>query len=162
MNTKIKTLMKLIVLLLFIGLISCSSMERIAAESSDGNTYKTTEVGELSTVSEGVIIAIRKVTIAGSKGLGAATGGAVGAVTGSTINKAETDRAIAGSLGALAGAVVGSMIEENLTEKDAFEFVIKLDSGRVVSLVQNTDQELKVGDNVYIIKSSEQVRIARK
>ncbi|SFV59816.1 Outer membrane lipoprotein [hydrothermal vent metagenome] len=142
-------------------LFSCSSVKRFIGESEDANTYNSGEVGKLANVLEGRIIAIREVTIAGSKGIGATTGAAIGAAAGSNVSPASTDKAIGAGLGAIAGGLLGGIFEEKLTEKKGWEFVILLKSGKKTSFVQNPNQELKVGDNVYIVQSENQVRITK-
>jgi outer membrane lipoprotein SlyB len=131
-------------------------------ETQDANTYGSNEVGKVSDVLIGKIITIRKVKISGSKAIGALTGAALGGLAGSSVNDVKTDQQAAATLAAVAVGTLGSMIEESMTEKDAWEFVIAFKNDTAKSFVQNTNQDLKVGDEVYIIQSAGQVRITRK
>jgi outer membrane lipoprotein SlyB len=147
---------------LIINLTSCGSIKRLTAETRDANTYGSDELGKVADVLEGKILVMRQITIAGSKGIGALAGGALGGLAGSTVNNAPNDQKAAATIAAVAGSALGSMLEEAITEKEAWEFVIALKNGGAKSFVQNTNQDLKVGDEVYIIQSSGQVRISRK
>lgn len=147
----------------FIALLfSCGSVKRLTTETRDANTYGSDELGKMANVLEGKIISMRKVKIAGSKGVGAFTGAALGGLAGSTVNNAPNDQKAAATLGAVTLGALGSMLEESITEKEAWEFVIAMKKGGAKSFVQNTNQDLKIGDEVYIIQSSGQVRISRK
>lgn len=143
-------------------LISCGSIKRLTSETQDANTYGSDQIGKMADVLEGKIISMRKVLLAGSKGVGAFVGGALGGLAGSTVNNAPNDQKAAAALGATALGALGSLIEESITEKDAWEFVISMKKGGAKSFVQNSSQDLKVGDEVFIIQSAGQVRISRK
>ena len=155
----LKTFLSVFLMML---LVSCGSVKRLTMETQDANTYSSSEIGKMADVLEGKIISMRKVTIAGSKGIGAVTGGALGGLAGSTINNSTNDKKAAGTLAAVALGALGGMLEEAITEKDAWEFIIALKKGGAKSFVQNTNQDLKIGDEVYIIQSTGQVRISRK
>jgi hypothetical protein len=68
------------------------------------------------------------------------------AVLGQTIDSG-TGRTLATVLGAVGGAVAGGAVEEELTKKDGLEIIVKLDGGKVVSVVQEADVPFQAGWN---------------
>ena len=115
--------------LVSVFLTSCSSINRIVGEDDAGDTFNSSTQGEIGNITEGNVLSIREVKLSGSKAIGVAGGAIIGATAGSSINKAKNDKLVAGTLGALAGSLVGGLLEKNITEKTAFEFIVKLDSG---------------------------------
>jgi outer membrane lipoprotein SlyB len=50
----------------------------------------------------------------------------------------------------VAGAVAGQAIEEKATRQDAWQFMVELDGGRTISIVQARDQSFAVGERVRV------------
>lgn len=48
------------------------------------------------------------------------------------------------------GAVVGAAVEEAATRRPAFEYVVKLDGGSVLTIVQSDDIQRRPGDAVLV------------
>ena len=118
-------------------------------------------MGRAASVQEGEIIATRIVNVSGTKsGVGAGAGAAAGAVGGSYIGGDPR----ANVLGAIGGAVVGGMAgaaaEEATTAGNATEFLVALDNGDKVAIVQVNEDDLQVGDRILLLKS-DRIRIIR-
>jgi outer membrane lipoprotein SlyB len=58
------------------------------------------------------------------------------------------------------GWLVGSAVEEGITRKNALEITVKLDSGRVVSVVQEADVPFQVGDRVRLLTGGLEARVS--
>lgn len=144
-------------------LTSCqSSMNRFTQDDRGANTYSSTETGQLSSVAEGQIIAIKQVQLSGSKGMGSGLGATLGAVAGANAAGSSDSKKAAGAIvGGLLGAIAGSTIEENATAEIGFEFLIKLSGGAMKAFVQKSKQGLRVGDQVYVIYGNGTVRLTR-
>ncbi|CAC9433416.1 outer membrane lipoprotein [bacterium endosymbiont of Bathymodiolus sp. 5 South] len=155
---------KIILMILVVFLTSCqSSTNRFTQDERGANTYSSTETGQLSSVLEGNIIAIKQVRLSGSKGMGSGIGTALGAVAGaSAVGSDDSDRVAGAVIGGLLGAMAGKAIEENSTADTGFEFLIKLSSGAIKAFVQKSKQGLRVGDQVYILHSHGTTRLTRK
>jgi outer membrane lipoprotein SlyB len=115
--------------------------------------YGFQDVGKKTTVSFGTIISEREVDITGQNtGTGALVGAGVGAGAGSYVGKGSGSIwAAAGS--ALAGAIVGGMAEQAISDRKGIEYVITLENGETVTIVQNIssdDLPLKQGDRVMV------------
>ena len=125
------------------------------AKQISSDVYTSRQVGEVSVTYAGIIKNIREVCIEQNSqlednGLGIAGGGVAGGILGSTFGKG---RFIPTAAGALAGAVSGSFIEKKLKQQSAFEYIVELDNGGLMTIVQGQDQIFNVGQPVYIIVS---------
>ncbi len=150
--------------LIVVFLSSCdSSMNRFTEDSRGANTYSRAETGRLSSVAEGIIISIKPVRLSGSKGMGSGVGALLGAAAGAgAVGHHDSDRAAGAVIGGLLGAMAGSAIEENSTESTGFEFLVKLSTGQIKAFTQEGKQDLRVGDQVYVIHGGQTVRLTRK
>lgn len=109
--------------------------------SNSADTYSSSEVGRVIETASGTVISSREVNISGSRsGMGAAAGGATGAVVGAT-SFSGGGGAVAGVLMGIAGAVIGGLAEEMLTSRSGVEYTIETNDGRVVSVVQNAGDD---------------------
>lgn len=131
------------------------------ASSQSGSAYSRGQTrGEMS-VRMGVVESVRTVTIEGTRsGVGAAAGGAVGGVAGSTAGKGKGST-IGAVVGAVLGGVAGQAIEEGSTKKEGLEITVKLDSGQLVAITQEADEQFQVGDRVRLLSGSGVTRVAR-
>jgi len=91
--------------------------------------------------------------------IGTGAGAVVGGIAGSTVGQGKDSR-IGAVIGAVVGGVAGSAIEEGVTREDAMEITIKLDSGRMISVVQGGKEEFKPGDKVRVLQGNGETRVA--
>lgn len=92
-------------------------------------------------------------------GIGAILGGAAGAGLGSLIG-AGTGRDVAIAVGALAGAVGGQYAQNRYRDrKEGQQIVVRLTSGVLVVVTQETNPSLKVGQQVYVEGSGENAAV---
>jgi outer membrane lipoprotein SlyB len=121
------------------------------ASSNSGSAYSRDQARTEQTVRMGVVEHVREVQIEGTKtGAGGAAGGVVGGVAGSNVGKGKGS-VIGTVVGVVAGAVVGGKTEEAVTKKQGLEITVKLDSGSMVAIVQEADEQFAVGDRVRIL-----------
>jgi outer membrane lipoprotein SlyB len=111
-------------------------------------------------VQEGIIIDIIDVTIEGNRELGSTAGALIGGAAGKNITDSETESNIAAVVGSIVGSRVGSEIGNAVSQKDGVELVIKLKSGRVVSIIQEKSEfSYAINQNVRIIRRSGKSRV---
>ena len=123
--------------------------------SQSGRVYSQDQAQRSLSVYYGTIIELSEVTIEGSNsGAGTVIGGVAGGVAGSTIGHGSGST-LAAVAGALAGAVAGSAIEKQSGTKPALEFTIELDNGRLMAVVQEPDENFRVGDRVRLLQSDD-------
>ena len=63
--------------------------------------------------------------------------------------------------GGLAGAAVGTVAETQLTSGTAVEFLIKVDGGQTISVIQTNEDNFRAGERVTISQGS-RARLARE
>ncbi len=114
--------------------------------------YETSGAGTVNTVSEGVIINVRPVTIATENGeVGELAGGIVGGVAGGMIGDNTLTQTIGAVGGAVLGGYLGGKAQEGLSMQGGMEYIVKLDSGKSVTLTQGDDVKFFVGQRVYVL-----------
>ncbi len=136
---------KILILCLGIILTGC-------AANLDNNRYATSATGQINSVSEGVIISARPVTVSTENGgVGTLAGGIAGGVLGNTVGGSS----VANTLGAVGGAVLGGYLggkaQQGLSTQGGIEYIVKLNSGRAITLTQGNDVKFNVGDTVYVL-----------
>ena len=118
----------------------------------DTDRYATTGAGHVNTVSQGVIINVRPVTIATEDGeVGQLAGGIVGGVAGGMIGDNTLTQTIGAVGGAVLGGYLGGKAQEGLSMQRGMEYIVKLDSGKSVTLTQGDDEVFEVGQHVYVL-----------
>lgn len=143
-----------------IALVALTTLLTACASSGSGGAYSRDEARKTQTVKTGVVESVRSVKIEGTKTpVGTATGAVVGGVAGSTIGHGKGS-VIAAVVGAVAGGLAGSAIEEGVTRKDGIEITVKLDSGGLVAVVQEADEQFHPGEKVRILESGGTSRVS--
>jgi outer membrane lipoprotein SlyB len=122
--------------------------------------YERREARRVQEVKMGVVESIRTVKLEGTEsGVGTVAGAAVGGIAGSNVGGGKGS-AIGAVLGAVAGGVAGKAIEESATRTPGIEITVRLDSGRIVAVVQeDTGENFNRGDRVRMLESGGQARI---
>jgi len=109
----------------------------------------------------GVVEHVREVQIEGTK---SGIGSSAGAVAGSAVGRnagggGPVGRVVGGVAGAVVGGVAGAAAEEGLTRQNGLEITVKLDSGRMLAVVQAADEDFKIGDRVRILSGHGVTRV---
>jgi len=84
----------------------------------------------------------------------------VGGIAGNQVG-GGSGRDLATVVGAVAGGVVGQRIEKSVTTRQGQELTIRLDSGRVVSVVQEVEngQFFRPGERVRVLGQGATLRV---
>ncbi len=131
-----------------------------ACGSSGSDTYEADDVGKVLSTAEGTVISSREVEIEGKTGpIGAVAGGAAGGAAGYGLSSGSGPITV---LGALVGAGAGYLAESTFNDREGYEYVVQMDDGRVVTLVQNRDddeQPIKDGEPVLVQYGDSYTRI---
>ncbi|MFC3050745.1 glycine zipper 2TM domain-containing protein [Kordiimonas pumila] len=122
------------------------------------NSYNAQSVGEVRRVERGTIESYRWVNIQGGDEIGTLAGAGVGAAAGSTVGHGAE-----GVIGAIGGAIIGGLIgksiDKSASKKSGFEYIIRTESGSLVTMVQADQQPLPEGAPVLILFSGAQSRL---
>lgn len=128
-----------------------------APDLSSGS-YDSHSVGEVRRVERGTVESYRWVNIKGGSGVGTLAGAGVGAAAGSTIG--DGAGGIIGAIGgALLGGAIGSGIEKSASSQGGFEYIIRTESGSLVTMVQADKEPLPEGLPVLILFNGSRSRI---
>jgi outer membrane lipoprotein SlyB len=125
------------------------------ARQISSDVYASRQVGEVSVTYAGIIKSIREVCVEQGdqledNGIGIAGGGVTGGILGSAFGRGKL---VPTAAGAIAGAVTGSFIEKKLKQQSAFEYIVELENGGLMTIVQGQDQVFCIGQPVYVIVS---------
>ena len=143
-----------------ITILTLSALLGACASSNSGSVYSRDEARKVQTVKTGVVESVRQVKLEGTKSpVGTVAGGVVGGVAGSTVGGGK-GQAIATVLGAVIGGLAGSAAEEGLTRKDGIEITVKLDSGSMIAIVQEADEQFNLGEKVRVLENGGVTRVS--
>ena len=122
-------------------------MRESAADLSGNNL-----MGPEPSVGKGKIVSFRTVQYSGTQsGVGAVAGG----VAGSFIGGGTRSNVLGAVGGAVLGGVAGSAAEEAITSGDAVEFIVQMDDGRTLAVVQKNEDALAVGERVMVLQGGQ-------
>lgn len=140
---------------MFFLALACLVLVAACASSRSAQVYSRDQALREMRVYYGTILEVRPVQIEGTQsGVGAVAGGVTGGVLGSMVGGGN-GRIVGGVVGALGGAAGGALAEEAITKKNGVEITVEMDSGEIVSVVQEADADYRVGDRVRLLRSSD-------
>jgi len=135
-------------------IFSCTNM------SYQPDVVSKSDVQKQQYVVLGSILEITKVTIEGDREAGAVAGALIGGAAGQSVTDSEPESDIASIIGGLVGSAVGAEVGSNLTKKDGLELLIKTDSGKLISIIQEVSKyDFKINQKVQIIKRNGKSRV---
>jgi outer membrane lipoprotein SlyB len=125
----------------------------VACTTSSGSTYSSQDIGVPIETSSATVVSSRVVDIKGEPGLvGAGAGGLAGATTAGVTIGSGSGSTLAAVLGGLLGAGAGYLAEQRLKSREGIEYVLQMDDGRTITLVQNRDpEELPLPDGTPVL-----------
>jgi len=146
------------------ALVTLAAMLSLAgcAPSRSADVYHRGEALRAQTVEFGTIESLRPVMIEGGQtGVGIVGGAALGGIAGSTIG-GGTGQVAAAVAGAILGGMAGSAIEKDVTKANGVEVTVRLDSGRIVAIIQEgSGGEFRPGDRVRVTSDGYTTRVTR-
>lgn len=130
------------------------------ASSLSGGAYSRDQARQVQEVKMAVVESVRHVKIEGTKTpVGTGAGAVIGGIAGSNVGGGKGST-VAAILGAVAGGMAGSAIEEGVTGKDGLEITVKLESGRLIAITQEADEQFRVGDRVRVLTGGGVTRVS--
>jgi outer membrane lipoprotein SlyB len=136
-----------------------------ACSRQTGSTYSSTEVGRVIDTSRATVLSSRVVEISGEgeqSGYGPLVGGAAGASAGYLVGGNDAGQVIGTVLGGLVGAGLGWAAEQRADSRGGIEYVLRLESGKDITLVQNREGDetpLAAGTPVLIQRGGSYARV---
>lgn len=139
---------------------ACVAVLGGCASSMSGSAYSRDQARQAQEVEMGTVESVRQVQIEGTKTpIGAAAGAAVGGIAGSNIGGGK-GQAVGAILGAVGGGLAGAAVEEGVTRKPGLEITVRLDSGRLIAVTQEADENFAPGERVRVVTGGGVTRIS--
>ncbi|MBV8049201.1 MAG: hypothetical protein JO171_18780 [Paludibacterium sp.] len=114
--------------------------------------YSQGQTRQAQSVQLGTVISVHAVKREGSNNELLTLGGAaLGGIAGSNLGNGNRANAAGAIAGALLGGFGAQAAQKSMGTKDAYEITVKLDSGRLISIVQDTDVQLEVNQRVRVL-----------
>lgn len=133
-----------------------------AAPGLGGGNYARAQVRGEQTVRLGVVENVRDVVIdARDTGTGTLAGAAIGGLAGSTVGGGHKANAAGAIAGALVGGIIGNSMEKNANDRRGVEVTVRLESGKLIAVTQEKDEEFRVGDRIRILTGQGTTRVTR-
>ena len=147
-------LMKILSILILFFITSC------VYNPQRPDIVESSSAQRVQTVQTAIVVDVKSIIISGDRETGAIAGGVIGAAAGQSITESDVESGIGGVIGGIVGSSVGSAIGNQITQKDAIELFLELESGKVVSIIQAKSQyEFQSGQSVRIVKSGGKSRV---
>ena len=137
-------LIKKLLILSSIIFVSCNNMVQGVNKS---------DTQKINTVKYGTLVAAEPVKIKGEDdGLGAITGGLLGAVIGCGEGIFDDEcRDTVAVVGAIGGAILGNAVASRLGDHDGFQYVVDIDnSDEDISIIQSGEEQIPIGSKVTV------------
>ena len=137
-------LIKKLLILSSIIFVSCNNMVEGVNKS---------DTQKINTVKYGTLVAAEPVKIKGEDdGLGAITGGLLGAVIGCGEGIFDDEcRNTVAVVGAIGGAILGNAVASRLGDHDGFQYVVDIDnSDEDISIIQSGEEQIPIGSKVTV------------
>ena len=130
---------------------------------SSTSTYESVDVGRTIETAQGSVVSSRVVQIKGeTSAAGPIAGGALGAAGTGIAMGGSSSAGWAAIIGAVVGAGIGYVAEQQMNNRDGIEYIVQMDDGRTVTIVQNregTEPALADGTPVLVQYSGKYTRI---
>lgn len=117
----------------------------------DSNQYSAASTGRASAASPCTVINVRQVKVKTDNELGTIIGGAAGGIAGYSIGSGKTAHLLGGLGGAVLGGIAGDATQGALSSQSAYEYVVKLDNGQIMTLTQGSDALLAPGQKCMML-----------
>jgi len=143
---------------LFVVLAATLILGGCVQKNLTGSSYSRNQAQQAQQIEYAIVDSVQLVVIQGRTDgmVGTGSGAIIGGIAGSTLGGGKGS-SIMTVLGAVAGGMAGQAIEENATTVQGQEIVIRTDSGRLFSIVQEVQNNLvfRAGDRVRVLTSQD-------
>ena len=121
------------------------------------NNYSAYNAGQSQRVQYGTVKNVQPVNVRGNNGgVGTLIGGATGAVAGSAIGGGTRANILGGIGGAVIGGLLGNVVGSHVGNQTGFQYIVRLNNGRSIAVVQGMDPMLHMGQHVMVLQGGGQ------
>ena len=129
------------------------------ASGTNGKEYRRGQPPMLEDVEMGRVESVRDVLIETSRISGyRAPGVIVGGGIGHTIGGGRTGIGI--SLGTVLGGWGGASTGNSVSHQPGYEIMVRLDSGKLISVTQTAQESFRAGDRVRVLRRNDNARVS--
>jgi outer membrane lipoprotein SlyB len=143
-----------------VAIVLAVSLALAGCANPSASTYEAAEVGRTIETTKASVVSSRMVKVAGdANAVGPVAGGVLGASSSALISRGSGLVAV---IGGVIGAGIGYLTQQRLNNRDGIEYLLQMDDGRTVTLVQNrADDEapLPAGTPVLVQVSGQYTRV---
>ena len=124
-------------------------------QSYSPNTYASNAAQQANKVEQGIIVGVRPVVVTAQGTAGALTGGAAGGIAGSQLGAGGPTSAFGALGGTVLGGLAGVAVERAGGDTKAFEYIVRKANKELVSVTQQNESPLAVGQKVLVIAGTQ-------
>ena len=136
---------------LTIAALAAALLTGCANRSMSGQTFPRSNAQSAWNVDYGEVVDVREVKVEGEASLlGILIGSAIGHAVGTEVSGSRN----AGAVGAVVGAAAGAATEQAVTDTDALQITVELDSGNTVAIVQDDEDRFEDGERVRVLTAT--------
>lgn len=117
----------------------------------DSYQYGTSAVGQANAAAQCRVINVRPVKVKSDNELGTLIGGAAGGVAGYGIGGDSTAHWLGSIGGAVLGGIAGNAAQGALSSQNAYEYIVELNNGQIMTITQGTDTLLSPGQRCMLL-----------
>lgn len=126
------------------------------AENIGVNHYDSDTVGTTSQAVPATVISVRPIKVSKNNPTGGTLVGSVaGGAVGSQIGRGNSAAVIGTVGGAILGGMAGALTQKGLSAQEGYEYVVRFDNGKLLTLVQGNDVLLAVGQRCLVLYAEE-------
>ena len=144
---RIKNMKKIMCLATALMIGACTS-------NIDSNHYTTSNVGTATAARPCTVVSVRQVTVQSDNGAGGLVGAGLGGVAGYAIGGDKTAHLLGAIGGATLGGIAGNAAQDALSKQGAYEYVVRLDNGQMMTLSQGQDVLLAQGQRCLLLSGN--------
>lgn len=127
------------------------ALATLSCENISPDVYSARTAGLPTETYSGVIESARVVTVQNEGQLGTIVGAAAGAIGGAHLGGGDAEHVLGGIAGGIAGGLAGRGVQKAASRKQAMEYVVRTEDGRLHTVVQGAEPPtLPAGQRVYV------------
>jgi len=139
--------------------VACCAVLSLAVLSGcaqpSSRLYTQNQTQRAQTVDPGTVVSVQQVNMQGDQSQWLTVGGAaLGGIAGSKLGNGSRGSAAGAIAGALAGGYGTQALQQSMGSQTALEITVKLDSGRMISIVQAADVSFVKGERVRVLSGA--------
>lgn len=144
-----KPILTLIAVLAAASMTMASCARQISPGVYEGPSVGTAAQTYVGTVQSARVVMVQEDEMLQENLIGGALGGAIGGALGHQVGEGWGKTAATAG-GALAGAGLGALAQRGVQRQQAMEYIVRLDDGRLMTVVQGVQPQIPINRRVYV------------